>query len=116
MTFSIPFARNRLGWLAVGLVGLQIAFKLLVEIRLAFEAQPALGAMAVGYTLGWIVVVGLCVTGNRLGYWAGAMLGLGHFVLTAALPLTGACDHFLVAGIVMSHGLLISIACLAVLL
>lgn len=61
------------------------------------------------------MVIPLCLVGNRVGYWLGAVAGLLHFAFTIPLPMTGVCNHDAIAAIVSSHGVLIAAACLAVL-
>jgi hypothetical protein len=117
MKSGIPFLKNKIAWLAIGLMVLQFIVKVVVEIGKAAETgNPGVVAVAVAWTIGWVGIIAACIGGLRLGYWLGAVLGIMHFVLTAALPLTGACDHYLFAAVVMSHGILIAAACLTVLL
>ncbi len=117
MKSKILFFKSKSAWLAVGLMALQFIVKVAVEIGKAAETNnSAVVAVAVAWAVGWVAIIAVCVGGFRLGYWLGAVLGLMHFVLTAALPMTGVCDHYAFAAIVMSHGILIAAACLAVLL
>ncbi len=114
---KIPFLTNKIGWVAVGLMILQLVVKLTVELGKAMEAtNPVVVPVAIVFTIGWVMIIALCIAGFRLGYWLGAIWGLLHFVLTIPLPLMEACDHYVFAAFVAVHGILIAAACVAVLL
>ncbi len=117
MKSQIALRSNKMGWLAVGLIALQLLIKLTLEIDKAVETSNVLViSIAVLFTLGWVAILALCIFGYRIGYWFGAVWGLLHFVLTVSVPMTGICDHYLFAAFVASHGILISAACIAVII
>ncbi len=116
MKSSIPFSTNKLAWVAVGLMALQLVFKAALELGVALSTGNGLiGAVAIFFTAGWTVAIPLSLSGRRLGYWLGAIFGLMHLIMTTALPVNGLCDHYTIAAIVSLHGLLIAATCLVVL-
>jgi hypothetical protein len=95
----------------------QLAFKLCLEIEKALETtNPMVVAVAVAFTIGWVAIIALCIAGLRAGYWLGAIWGLLHSIMTVQLPMTRIYDHYVVAAIVVVHGILIAVSCLLALM
>lgn len=117
MNSSIDFKTHKAAWIAVGLMALQLFVKFALEIGKAAEAnEPGILVVAIAFTIGWIVIIPLCISGRRIGYWAGAVWGLAHFIFTPAVPIMGMCNHNDFATFVALHGLAIAAANIVVLL
>lgn len=100
--------------MAVILVLAQLIFKVVLEIRKAFEATLILvPIMSIVFTILWGIVIYLCLTRRKTGYLLGGIVGLTHIILTMPLPFfMKVCDHYLLAILVSSHGLLIGVFCI----
>jgi hypothetical protein len=116
MNKHIPFTSSRLNFIAIGFMAV-FFIKLVMAIGKSMEtANAEIVNVAIGFAIGWLAIMILCLAGQRIGYWLGAILGLLHFVTIVLLPLTRICDNYCFVEITANHGILITGSCLAVLL
>ena len=93
------------------LVFLQLIYKLWVELVKARDVIANYwfaGPLFWSGTLGWVLLIPLLVSKNRIALLVTGFAGIANGVVGILFPLLNVCDHYIVGYIIFVHGIAIA--------